>query len=202
MNDIAHRTENDNDLHGDPDATHWAERFIAVRKEIRFQKLRDIADDEGAMLAWFAGAIETGRMAEHELFDRPFGSDAPSDGDTAEVPAGDRPEYITFFDAFSGWAHLQELWPENGQWCRRHWSPCPAGGYNGIGAAVAMMEAFAQDSELSGDALTPEGLNRSLLRVVKEHGAICCALGDQEMYRIWQDWPGATKLPGQVDASE
>jgi hypothetical protein len=63
MADLAHATENDTDLHGDPDARHWVERFQYVRDRQLAEAGRDIADSEGAMLAWFAGAIETGRMA-------------------------------------------------------------------------------------------------------------------------------------------
>jgi hypothetical protein len=55
MADLAHAKENDIDLHGDFDATHWAERFVA-----RVRENPAIATDEGAMLAWFAGAIMTG----------------------------------------------------------------------------------------------------------------------------------------------
>jgi hypothetical protein len=70
MADLAHASEGDTDLHGDPDASHWAERFAA-----RFVVLRRLSpeapgvplvtsgvDTEDLMLAWFAGAIETGRM--------------------------------------------------------------------------------------------------------------------------------------------
>lgn len=63
MADIA--SENDTDLHGDPDATHWAERFVLVRHNLLTgPEHRDIAGDADTMLAWFAGAIETGRMVE------------------------------------------------------------------------------------------------------------------------------------------
>lgn len=62
MADLAHASEGDTDLHGDPDATHWAERFCHVRAVRLAEDGVDIAADEGAMLAWFAGAIETGRM--------------------------------------------------------------------------------------------------------------------------------------------
>ena len=63
MADLAHASENDTDLHGDPDAAHWAERFARVRHNVLTgPERRDIAADEGAMLSWFAGAIETGRM--------------------------------------------------------------------------------------------------------------------------------------------
>ena len=58
MGDLAHATEYDNDLHGDADATHWAERF-----RVRVLQYPGLATDDGALTAWFAGAIETGRMA-------------------------------------------------------------------------------------------------------------------------------------------
>jgi hypothetical protein len=48
-------SKNDTDLHGDMDALHWAERFMHHVKA-----KPSIATDEGAMLAWFAGAIMTG----------------------------------------------------------------------------------------------------------------------------------------------
>lgn len=47
-----------NDLHGNSNAADWAERFCQVVAE-----KPEIASDPGAMLAWFAGAIESGRMA-------------------------------------------------------------------------------------------------------------------------------------------
>jgi len=56
MADLEHA--NDRDLIGDTDARHWAQRFVRhVKAGI------PIADDEGTMTAWFAGAIESGRMA-------------------------------------------------------------------------------------------------------------------------------------------
>lgn len=74
MADLAHAASNDTDLHGDPDARHWAERFIA--------RLGVLADtdtdrpgqylayvDEPTLLAWFAGAIETGRMVADPVRD-------------------------------------------------------------------------------------------------------------------------------------
>lgn len=48
-------SDNDNDLLGQRDATIWAARFVE-----RVTANPAIAADEGAMLAWFAGAIETG----------------------------------------------------------------------------------------------------------------------------------------------
>lgn len=51
--------ENDNDLIGETDAMIWAERFVK-----RVKEKPSIATDEGTMLAWFAGAIESGRDSE------------------------------------------------------------------------------------------------------------------------------------------
>ena len=63
MADLAHASENDTDLHGDPDATHWAERFVRVRHNVLTgPEHRDIAEDADTMLTWFAAAIETGAM--------------------------------------------------------------------------------------------------------------------------------------------
>jgi hypothetical protein len=69
MADLAHATEGDTDLHGDPDASHWAERFASmfeVRRlaDIGNRGIHEPLDTWGLMLAWFAGAIETGRMAQ------------------------------------------------------------------------------------------------------------------------------------------
>lgn len=65
MAELAHAAENDTDLHGDTDARHWAERFASHFRIIRVDSLSDL-DTEGTMLAWFASAIETGRMARQE----------------------------------------------------------------------------------------------------------------------------------------
>jgi hypothetical protein len=62
MADLAHRAENDTDLHGDKNALHWAERFCAVRQMRILRDGTDIAADPDTMLTWFAAAIETGRM--------------------------------------------------------------------------------------------------------------------------------------------
>jgi len=64
MADLAHATENDNDLHGDQDALHWAERFASRFRVSRLPSpdTSFVDDTEGLMLAWFAGAIETGKM--------------------------------------------------------------------------------------------------------------------------------------------
>ena len=66
MADLAHAATNDTDLHGDTDAAHWAERFaskFAIVRQNTAPGEDEMPDTEGTMLAWFAGAIETGRMA-------------------------------------------------------------------------------------------------------------------------------------------
>lgn len=61
MADLAGATANDNDLIGDPDATHWAQRFAhKYLTEEDFGHNWD-GDPEALLLPWFAGAIETGR---------------------------------------------------------------------------------------------------------------------------------------------
>ena len=50
--------ENDNDLLSTTDAAVWADRFVKLAYENP-----SLATDSQALLAWFAGAIETGRSA-------------------------------------------------------------------------------------------------------------------------------------------
>lgn len=52
----AMHAENDNDLFATTDAAVWADRFVK-----RAHENPALATNSGAMLAWFAGAIETGR---------------------------------------------------------------------------------------------------------------------------------------------
>lgn len=55
-------SENDNDLFDTTDAQAWAERFV-----LRVTADPSIATDVGTMIAWFAGAMQTGaRAAEFE----------------------------------------------------------------------------------------------------------------------------------------
>lgn len=63
MADLAHATENDNDLHGDTNAVNWAERFASIFEVRRLSDMEPL-DTEGLMLTWFASAIETGRMTK------------------------------------------------------------------------------------------------------------------------------------------
>lgn len=68
MADAAHASGGDTDLVGDADAAHWAERFAATfevrrRAHIGNRGIHEPVDTQGLMLTWFAGAIESGRMA-------------------------------------------------------------------------------------------------------------------------------------------
>jgi hypothetical protein len=85
MADLAHASEGDTDLHGDPDARHWAERFAAKVTlpdpdpgcgPLIFAGNPLWATDEveELMLVWFAGAIETGRM-------KPLSGPSPAEAD-------------------------------------------------------------------------------------------------------------------------
>jgi hypothetical protein len=66
MAGIENATPNDNDLHGDQNAAHWAERF-ASKFEVRRRDTRDGLDTNDLMLTWFAGAIETGKMPQQRI---------------------------------------------------------------------------------------------------------------------------------------
>jgi hypothetical protein len=74
MADLAHATPGDTDLHGDTDATHWAERFASkitlgdpdpgcMPLHFAGQPVWTKDQFQDLMLTWFAGAIETGRGA-------------------------------------------------------------------------------------------------------------------------------------------
>lgn len=71
----------------------------------------------------------------------------------------------------------------NGQWCPRHWAPavvvCTA---NGVGASIEMMQVFVQ--EVAPDARTTAALDARLQAV----GRVCCTLGDEWMFKIWEHW--------------
>ncbi len=67
MADLAHASENDTDLIGDQDAIHWAERFASRFVVVRRPKDVVTEDAGDLMLAWFAGAIETGRMYNQDM---------------------------------------------------------------------------------------------------------------------------------------
>jgi len=103
-----------------------------------------------------------------------------------------------YFDQFIAWADQQVGWPENGQWCPRHWAPCPLQGANGIGVAVDMLSRWSE-GEMTAD---PAELNEAMKQTVEEHGAICCALGDTVMLELWSAWPPTRMMDGQVEPIE
>jgi hypothetical protein len=106
----------------------------------------------------------------------------------------ERAEMIDF-DQYISWADQQIDWPNNGQWCPRHWAPCPVDGYNGVGASVEIMRTWAQ----AQPTITPEELNIAMRETIGIFGAICCALGDTVMSQVWENWPPTAQLPGQVE---
>jgi hypothetical protein len=64
MADIAHAAENDDDLFGDLDAQHWAERFASKFEVLHKNGNGGVETDvEGLMRTWFAGCIESTRDA-------------------------------------------------------------------------------------------------------------------------------------------
>jgi hypothetical protein len=88
-----------------------------------------------------------------------------------------------WFDQFPPLADGAE-WPP-GQWCPRHWAPCPVMGANGIGAATELMQVWL--NEMKPEHLRPsdaEALNRAL----EADSPICCRLGDERMYALWGPW--------------
>lgn len=58
----------------------------------------------------------------------------------------------------------------NGQWCARHWAPCPVLDGNGLKAAVIIAQAARQE-QLSSE--TPW----------------CCQIGDLGMWFLWDACP-------------
>jgi hypothetical protein len=93
---------------------------------------------------------------------------------------------MAWFDQFivPGWP--PEDWPTDGQWCARHWAPCPALGGNGIGASMDLLHIFV--NEVAGEAKTADEMNARMSAA----GHLCCALGDERMYALWGKWPPVT----------
>lgn len=83
-----------------------------------------------------------------------------------------------WFDQFpppdADWAH--------GQWCWRHWAPCPILGANGIGASTELMHAIVE--EIASPGAAAQHLNQRMAAL----GRLCCHLGDDRMYEIWSHW--------------
>lgn len=86
-----------------------------------------------------------------------------------------------WFDQFPPLAEGKS-WPEDGQWCARHWAPCPLLGANGVGATLELMQMFLQGLHAGGDTAQ---MNAAL----EAAGHLCCALGDDRMYELWGHWP-------------
>ena len=73
MANIANASDNDNDLIGDHNALHWAERFDSYFTIQRKDGVPVTTFD--LMHTWFAGAIETGRMRDGTIIGyKAFGS--------------------------------------------------------------------------------------------------------------------------------
>jgi len=92
-----------------------------------------------------------------------------------------------FFDQFPPLAEGAP-WNTEGQWCPRHWSPCPILGANGMGAAVELMQAFL-DEVCPPEVRGAEAMNHAM----QATGYLCCTLGDDRMYEIWGHWPPSPK---------
>jgi hypothetical protein len=70
----------------------------------------------------------------------------------------------------------------SGQWCARHWAPCPILGANGLGASTELMQIFINEIAKPGP---PDALNAQMQAI----GRVCCTLGDERMYQVWAHWP-------------
>jgi hypothetical protein len=68
---------------------------------------------------------------------------------------------------------------EHDQWCWRHWAPCPLYDANGIAASLEVMATWRS-------AHVPLGTTFAEANVLMaEAGKLCCALGDDAMFRVW-----------------
>jgi hypothetical protein len=76
---------------------------------------------------------------------------------------------------------------QHGQWCARHWAPCPVLHANGIQATLLVMEQFLE-RVLAPAGITPSDFEAANVKLA-ETGRLCCWLGDEEMYRIWGQCP-------------
>jgi|SRR5579875_3394399 len=79
----------------------------------------------------------------------------------------------------------KEAWRRNEhtQWCWRHWAPCPVLGYNGIGMFVEMQHVYINEVK-PRNLVTPAAINRHMYSI----GRLCCTLGDERMYELWEHW--------------
>jgi hypothetical protein len=90
-----------------------------------------------------------------------------------------------WFDQFEPWLAEHPEVDGRGQWCRRHWAPCPAIGANGIGATIEMITRWR--------ATLPPNLTSAaaMSRAAERASPLCCTIGDILMYEIWAHWPPA-----------
>jgi hypothetical protein len=88
--------------------------------------------------------------------------------------------FTEWFDQFT--LEWSEPWPEGSQWCPRHWAPCPLLGSNGIGAVTELFRLFVGTQPANS---TVDEMNAAL----DQASPVCCTLGDEAMYELWQHWP-------------
>lgn len=98
-------------------------------------------------------------------------------------------EHAAWFDRFTAPDGLVgELWSKGaGQWCWRHWAPCPRLGYNGLGCSAELMTIFVAEMA----PRRPAGA-KAMNQALQAAGTICCTLGDERMYDLWSHWAPAT----------
>lgn len=94
-----------------------------------------------------------------------------------------------WFDQFPPLAPGSE-WNTQGQWCPRHWAPCPILNANGIGASTELMAIYVNEI-CPADITEPEAMNRHMQSV----GYLCCTLGDERMHEVWGHWPPPDEEP-------
>lgn len=119
------------------------------------------------------------------------------DNDERLRQAGDAPvgpvTPTDWFDQFRDMPHDARM-DTHGQWCWRHWAPCPVLGGNGLGASTEIMQIWLEELAVtyigSPPPYTPDELNDGM----EATGKICCALGDERMFALWGNWPPTSTL--------
>jgi hypothetical protein len=97
--------------------------------------------------------------------------------------SADQVTAAAWFDQFAPWLDEHPEVDGRGQWCRRHWAPCPALGANGIGASIEVLGLWV--ATLPPNLTSASSRNRAAERA----GSLCCVLGDVAMYTVWSRWP-------------
>ena len=95
--------------------------------------------------------------------------------------SGDR--FLNDLDGYLAWA--KDNFTSKGQWCARHWAPCPTEGRNGIVASILMMQKAV--GLMPSDVQTPAAMNSWMANLIEP---ICCKLGDEAMAEIWAEAEG------------